>query len=257
MIAYIPARGGSRRIPRKNVRLLGGKPALAHVVSTLEALTFLDATFVSTDDEGIASVAREAGARVLELRDPALADDHTPFNTLLRHDLPRHLEAAGARPEEAEILVVLPTACLVQEATYRSAREAFHGSASPVLFASVGYPASPFRALVREDPARVGGGDPPVHRQGEAWRPLFPDMLNRRSQDLPPAQVDAGLFYMLRWKEVRAHEGHWFTVPGGVDCFPVPASIAVDVDEPEDWLALERRFALRAAGQALDEEGVE
>lgn len=240
MIAYIPARGGSRRIPGKNVRLLGGKPALAHVVSTLREVEFLDAIFVSTDDEAVAGVAREAGATVLELRDAALADDFTPFNTLLRHDLPRHLDATGMGSDEAEVLVVLPTACLVPKETYSEASEVFRGGGHSVLFASVGYRASPFRALVQD-----GDG---------GWRPLFPDRLNHRSQDLPPAQVDAGLFYMLRWREVRSHEGHWFTVPGGVHCFAVPDAIAVDVDEPGDWLELERRFAAMAKGH---DEGLE
>src|SRR4051812_1600267 len=118
MFAYIPARGGSKRIPRKNVRPLHGKPVLARVIENLKPLEFLSAIYVSTDDPEIAELAQKIGAKYLKARAPELSNDKAGFMDLIRDDLPNFMTAEGG---DDEVLFVLPTAALVPTDIFRNA----------------------------------------------------------------------------------------------------------------------------------------
>ena len=85
LVAVIPARGGSKRIPRKNARPFLGVPAVSRVIGTLRASGVTYRTVVSTDDEEIARLAIEAGAEVPGRRPPGLADDHATTMAVVRH----------------------------------------------------------------------------------------------------------------------------------------------------------------------------
>ncbi|HJN42778.1 MAG TPA: acylneuraminate cytidylyltransferase family protein [Vicinamibacterales bacterium] len=85
VVAIIPARGGSRGLPRKNIRLLAGKPLIAYSIEAAKASPMVDRTLVSTDDAEIAEVARQWGAEVPFLRPAELAQDHTPTEPVLQH----------------------------------------------------------------------------------------------------------------------------------------------------------------------------
>ena len=97
MFAYIPARGGSKRIPRKNIRPLNGKPVIARVIESLRPLEFLSAIYVSTDDPEIAEVAQASGAKYLKARAPELSNDKAGFMDLIRDDLPHFMKARRRR----------------------------------------------------------------------------------------------------------------------------------------------------------------
>lgn len=225
----MPARGGSKRVPKKNIRPLGGKPVLGHVLDALRPLSFLEAVCVSTDDLEIRRVAEDFGAVTLEPREAELSDDHATFMTLLRRDVPRFLRHHGKDPASSEILWVLSTAALVTPEIYRAAHERFRESGADILVSTKSFECSPFRALV---PGKDG-----------RFTPLFPDKLLTRSQDLPETCVDSGLFYFIKVGPMSAAPGHWFNVGGGPAVFPVPDSLAIDVDTPEDWARLERAFS--------------
>lgn len=225
IIAYIPARGGSKRLPGKNVKRLQGRPVIAHVIRELKKLDFLAGVCVSTDSPRIARVASKAGAAVLELRKASLADDRTDFLTLFVEDVPRYLKAFGIPESRSKVLFVLPTAALVSAAIYRKAQKAFIHSRADILVASQECECSPFRAL---------------SNSGRGWRPLFPDKLALGSQHLPPARRDAGLFYFLRYKKMRAVKKHWFNAKR-LNLFLVPEAIAVDVNTRQDWEELRRK----------------
>ncbi len=94
VLAIIPARGGSKGVPRKNIRLLGGKPLLWYTASAARAATRLTRVVLSTDDAEIAGVGRDCGIEVPFLRPPALAQDDTPTLPVLQ-DIVRRLAAAG------------------------------------------------------------------------------------------------------------------------------------------------------------------
>lgn len=228
VIAYIPARGGSKRVPQKNIRLLGGKPVLTHVLDALRSLEFLEGIGVSTDDEEIARVAQHHGATVLALRDRRLANDRASFVDLLKFDVPRYLAHFGVPENEARVLFGVATAALVTPEVYRQAYQAFVRRRAAILIPTVSTPISPFWAL--------------VEKKKNVWKPLFPRCLEMRSQELPRTQVEAGLFYFLNYDPMARRKGHWFTVNKGLACFPVPRWMAVDVDTMDDWAELEKRY---------------
>jgi pseudaminic acid cytidylyltransferase len=230
IIAYIPARGGSKRITRKNVRVLGGRPVLLHVIDSIRAASVAETICVSTDDERIRRVAESSGALVLDPRSKKLSDDRATFMDLLRQDVPRYLKHLRVAENDASILFTLATAALVPPETYRDARKVFLRTRAPILAATRPCSPSPFRALVKK---------------GMGWRPLFPAKLLERSQDLPDAQADAGLFYYLDFETMTGHRGHWFTRKGLV-CLGVPGEVSVDVDTLTDWEELERKYRERA-----------
>lgn len=227
-IAYIPARGGSKRILRKNAKLLKGVPIISYVIKNLKKLDFLDGICVSTDDKEIAEIASKLETETLELRTEVLANDHATFQDLVRGDLPRYLKHFKINENDAEILFVLATAALVTPEIYQKAYQEFRSHRSDILVSSIGYRISPYWALTE-------------HRQGY-WKPVFPDKIAVRSQELPKTQVDAGLFYYLKFGKVKKMKGSWMNHPDGIGCFEVPRSVAIDVDTPEDWVELERLF---------------
>lgn len=228
MMVYLPARGGSKRIPRKNMRVLGDKPVIVHVIETLKRLPFIDNICVSTDDPEIAQLSKAHGAITLDPRSADLASDTATLVDLIRHDLGRFLEHCSHRSNSDTVLVVLPTAALLSPEVLQDAFEQFNRSGGDLLCATTSYSVSPFRALVETDDGN--------------WKPLHADMLMTRSQDLPEARVDVGMFYFMNSSAVAKHPGHWFTLPGGIQCYLVPPTMACDVDTPEDWDRLERLF---------------
>ena len=137
MIAYIPARGGSKRIPQKNIKLLGGRPVLARIIEVLKSLEFVKKVCVSTDDLKIQEIAIQSGAETGELRAKELSDDYVNFITLIRKDVPRF---AG---DSEDILFALPTAALIQKKHYCEAFEIYKKSSPQLLMAAVDYPIGP------------------------------------------------------------------------------------------------------------------
>jgi pseudaminic acid cytidylyltransferase len=228
IIAYIPARGGSKRIPKKNIKLLGGKPSLTHVIEVLRRLDFLEGVCVSTDSPEISSVAIKAGATVLGLRDTALADDHVTLQELFNKDAERYLRYFNISLDEASVLMTIPTAALVTPDVYRHAYECYLKEKPSMLLSTVGYPISPYWALSKTKDGK--------------WSPLFPEKLLIRSQDLPETQVDACLFYFLNYKKMVNHKTAWMEKNNGLVCFPVADIMAVDVDTPKDWSELETKY---------------
>lgn len=226
ILAYIPARAGSKRIPRKNVRLLGGKPVVVRVIEAIKKSKLADKIVVSTDDARIKKIAESAGAEALALRSAKLSDDRTPFTELLKKDVPRYLKAFGMRPENTTVLFVLATAALTDAGTYQRAYKIFLRQKASVLVATRPFRNNPYRALV---PDKAG------------WKALHPKELLMRSQDLPKAQEDSGLFYFLDHKKAAKEKKHWFLMKG-LCCYPAPDSAAVDVDTEADWLILEKKY---------------
>ena len=99
IISIIPARGGSKGVLRKNIRLLDGKPLIAYTIETALASKYIERTLVTTEDEEIAAIAQKCGAEVLFMRPKELAKDDTPADPVLRHALEWLLENEGLKPE--------------------------------------------------------------------------------------------------------------------------------------------------------------
>lgn len=214
-LAIIPARGGSKRIPRKNIKPFCGKPMIAwSIESALDSGCF-DRIIVSTDDDEIAAVAKEHGAEVPFVRPANLSDDHTGTIPVIAHAIDwqnQHGEAV------TEACCIYATAPFIQATDLQRGLEVLNRTGAKYAFAVTTY-AFPIQRAIHITP-------------NQRVAMFQPEHFNTRSQDLEEAWHDAGQFY---WGLAKA----WQT---GISVFsqdaaPVPLQRArvQDIDTPEDW----------------------
>lgn len=219
-VALIPARGGSRRIPRKNLRPFLGVPAIQRTISTVRDAGIVDRIIVSTDDNEIAALARDAGAEVPGPRPAHLADDHATTLAVVRHAITEWLAGSD---ESMLLWVVYPAALLLQPEDLRDARTRFEQTGRSFLVPVLRYP-HPTERRLRIGPDGVLRAD-------------HPDGLATRTQDLEPAFHDSGQFYLGRiasWiKSSPLADERSMGMELGADR-------VVDIDGPEDWERAER-----------------
>ena len=225
-IAIILARGGSKRLPRKNVLPLGGRPMLVWSVrAALDAGCF-ERVLVSTDDEAIATVGREAGAEVPFLRDVA-ADDLAPSSEATRGAL---LQAESHWGEGYDVVAQLMANCPLRTAQdIRDAAAAFDAGAAPAQISAFRFGwMNPWWA------ARLQGDGQPE------W--LFPEARVARSQDLPPLYCPSGALWLARRDDFLA--GGSFYLPGHT-LHPMEWMSAMDIDDEDDLTMAEACMQLR------------
>lgn len=221
-VAIIPARGGSKRIPRKNIRDFCGRPMLAWPLQAARASQCFERIIVSTDDAEIADVARAHGAEVPFLRPPELADDHATTTAVIAHAI-RWLQAQGAAP--VDVCCIYATAPLLQAADLQRGLGQLHTPGTRFAFAVTDY-AFPIQRAVR---LRADG-----HVEMFA-----PAQFATRSQDLEPAFHDAGQFY---WGRAEAWLGEELIFAPHSAAVLLPRARVQDIDTPEDWAIAERMF---------------
>lgn len=211
-VAIIPARGGSKRIPGKNIRPFLGRPMIAWPIAAARDSGLFDRVVVSTDDADIAAAARGAGAETPFRRDPALADDHATVTAVVQ-DAIRRLRLS----DDAMACLIYATAPLIRPADLHAGLAALKGSGADYALSVASFPAPVERALV------IAGG-----RLGM----LNPDNLFTRSQDLREAFHDAGQFCWGR-------AGVWLSDRRAMAAPTVPVILprarVQDIDTPEDW----------------------
>lgn len=214
-LCIIPARGGSKRIPRKNIRPFRGRPMLEWSVrAALESGVFAR-VMVSTDDAEIAATARAAGAEVPFLRSAANSDDHATTSAVLVEVLTRYAEA-GESFDTACCLY--PTAPFVTGADLAEGLALLTGSGFSAVFPVVAYSYPIWRSFARDPGGRL--------------RLNFPENRSARSQDLPPAYHDAGQWYWFHTARLLA-EGEVLGPDTGSTV--IDALRAQDIDTEDDW----------------------
>lgn len=221
VVAVVPARGGSKRIPRKNIRPFRGVPLLARTVALLRDAELFDRIVVSTDDEEIAAVAADAGAEVPFLRPGELADDHAGTRPVIVHALEALEDAAADRIDA--LCTVYPAAVFVHAEDLRQAYQRLveHDDA-PFVFSAAAFPA-PIQRAVRERP------------DGTAQM-FWPEHVTTRSQDLEPAYHDAGQFY---WGRREAWLAGGSVLEAGSLMHVIPHWRVQDIDTLDDWVRAE------------------
>ncbi|MFD1983353.1 pseudaminic acid cytidylyltransferase [Mesorhizobium newzealandense] len=223
-LAVIPARGGSKRIPRKNIRTFCGLPIVAWSIRAAVQSACFDRIIVSTDDIEIAEVAKEYGAEVPFLRPSELSDDHTGTVPVVAHAIQWHAtEGAPAR----QVCCIYATAPFVQASDLRQGLEILWATEADFAFSVTSYAFPIHRAL------RITSGQRVAMFQ--------PEHLGSRSQDLEKAWHDAGQFYWGRaeaWLENKPVLGQ-----GSVPVF-LPRHRVQDIDTPEDWKRAELMFQI-------------
>ncbi|MFQ2707987.1 pseudaminic acid cytidylyltransferase [Aeromonas caviae] len=229
-IAIIPARGGSKRIPHKNIRPFCGQPMLAYAIQAAQKSGCFSKVVVSTDDEEIAEVARQLGAEVPCLRPASLADDHTGTTPVVIDTIAR-LDALGI--QTTHYCCIYATVPLIQAADLRAAHDRLLASKAPFVYTVAEF-SFPIQRAVRMD------------EQGRVT-PFWPEQMAKRSQDLEPAYQDAGQFY---WGTRAAWLGGFSPVGGEGIGHILPRHRVVDIDTPEDWHLAELLY------QVLAQDGV-
>ncbi len=221
-LAVIPARGGSKRIPRKNIKPFCGKPIIAWSIEAALQSDCFDEVIVSTDDAEIAEVAKQWEAEVPFMRPAALADDHTGTIPVVRQAIDWFWQRSKS-PTEA--CCIYATAPFIQADDLRRGLDLLLANDCSYAFSVTSYPFPIQRAIRITDLGRV--------------EMFYPEQFNTRSQDLEEAWHDAGQFYWGRaqaWIEERVV----FT-PASVPV-PLPRNRVQDIDTPEDWLHAEWMF---------------
>jgi len=230
-IALIPARGGSKRIPGKNIKLFHGKPMICYSIEAAQKAGVFDRIVVSTDCPEIAHIALEAGAEVPFMRPPEIANDYASLADVVLHALDWF--------EKKEAILVDFCCCILATAPFIRASDIQKGLALmeekkvASVFSVTTFDFPIFRALeLQEDGALAM---------------IWPEYMKTRSNDLPEVYHDAGQFYWLETARFRKSELIY-----SLDALPIclPRKIVQDIDTPEDWECAELMFeALQSSAE--------
>ena len=218
-ICVIPARGGSKRIPRKNIRTFHGTPMIGWSIAAARACHLFDRIVVSTDDAEISEIALTLGAEVPFSRPDNLANDHTGTVPVVTH-------AVEALDLDSDVAVccLYATAPFVQATDLREGLRLLQAGASYAMAVTrFDYPIQ--RALRRSEDGAVSM--------------INPAQMQVRSQDFEPAWHDAGQFY---WGMAATWASQIPVFGGQARGVELPSSRVVDIDTPEDWDRAEALF---------------
>ena len=233
IVAIIPARGGSKRIPRKNIRPFAGKPIIAYSIDAARQSGLFDRIIVSTDDEEIGVIAREYGAETPFFRPPELANDHAGTNEVVAHAL-RWLADSGMPAEVA--CCIYATAPFVTAANLALGRETLMTGGKSFAFSVTRFDFPIYRAIRLLPEGGVA--------------PCFPQFIEHRSQDLEETYHDAGQFY---WGQAAAFvDDQPLFAPHSAPVI-LPRHQVQDIDTQEDWEMAEKMY-LAWHGQGLPPE---
>ena len=221
-IAVIPARGGSKRIPHKNVKEFCGKPMISWSIKAAQEADLFDRIIISTDDEEIAHVARSCGASVPFMRPAELSNDHIGTGPVVKHAVEWAIKNLG---EIDFVCTIYATAPFIKASDLVAGLSLLKTSGSQMAFAVTSFPFPIQRAIRITKENRVA---------------MFqPENFLTRSQDLEPAYHDAGQFY---WAKAEAVLNE---VPGFSEAAApliLPRHQVQDIDTNEDWIRAELMF---------------
>ena len=208
IIAVIPARGGSRGIPRKNVRFLNGKPLIAYAITNALQSKYITEVFVSTDDEEIAHVAELYGAEVIK-RPEKLGEDDVTLDPVIYHAVQVYEEKGSG---QAEVVITMqPTSPLLRTKTLDDAIESFLELGVDTMISAVNKPHLSWR------------------KENDKFVPMYSERLNR--QYLPEHMIETGAFVITKREFINKNS----RFGKNVYLFVVPDLESVDIDDFSDW----------------------
>jgi pseudaminic acid cytidylyltransferase len=214
-ICVIPARGGSKRIPRKNIKEFNGKPIIAYSIEAALKSNCFDKVIVSTDDEEIAEVAKKYGADVPFIRPDELSNDYAGTTLVIKHAI-EWLEEDNYSIEN--VCCLYATAPFIQSETISKAYQQLEDSSSDYCFSVTSFPFPIQRAI--------------EIIQGNKVNMFYPEHFNTRSQDLKDAYHDAGQFY---WGRAQAFKDELVLFSEVSSPYVLPRYLVQDIDTMDDW----------------------
>lgn len=222
-VAIITARGGSKRIPHKNIRPFLGKPILEYSIEAALATEYFTEVMVSTDDEEIAEVARHAGAKVPFMRSENNANDFaTTADVVL--EVINSYERIGQNFEQA--CCIYPTAPFITANALKTAMMLLEQEQADCVIPVVKFSFPPQRCVVIKDGRLT---------------PKWPENMKVRSQDLEPYYHDCGQFYCLNVDSFKEQKAIWMR---NVVPFIQDESTVQDIDTLEDWKIAEMKYRI-------------
>jgi N-acylneuraminate cytidylyltransferase len=223
-VAVIPARGGSKRIPRKNIKEFCGKPMIAWSIETARDSGVFDRIIVSTDDEEIAHVAVQCGAETPFRRPAALSDDYADTVEVVAHATQWLLDHGCSI---SAVCCIYATAAFLQKNDLARGLQVLENGDWAYVFSATDYASSIFRAFRNFD---AGGIEM-----------FFPEHYDKRSQDLPRAFHDAAQFY---WGRPESWIDRRWLFDRHSSVVTVPRWRVQDIDTEDDWDRAELMFQL-------------
>lgn len=220
-IAIITARGGSKRIPKKNIKIFCGRPILTYSIDAAIQSNIFDTVMVSTDDEEIAEVARRSGAEVPFFRSEQSANDYATTADVLKEVLLEY-EKRGSSFEYA--CCIYPTAPFVTKSKLKNAMEMLISGEDSTVMPVTKFSFPPQRGLYM--------------REGRAVY-VCPECVSMRSQDLEEIYHDCGQFYCFKVKDFMKSGK---LVGESVKVFPVTELEVQDIDNESDWKLAEMKY---------------
>ncbi|ANY18953.1 CMP-N,N'-diacetyllegionaminic acid synthase [Tsuneonella dongtanensis] len=227
-LAVIPARGGSKRIPRKNIRPFGDRPMISYAIGAALESGLFQRVVVSTDDAEIAAIARAEGADVPFERPADLSDDFTPTVPVIQHAITACREDGWSG---AMVCCIYPGVPFIRSSDIAEALALLENAGGAGYAFPVTHFPSPIQRALRRD---AGGG----------VAPFAPEHVATRTQDLEPAYFDAGQFY---WGSAET----WLAglnIHANGRAIVLPEWRVVDIDTPEDWDRAEALFRAIGSG---------
>lgn len=221
-IAVIPARGGSKRIPRKNIKPFQGKPMIAWSIEAARASACFDHIIVSTDDNDIAAVAREHGAQVPFMRPANLSDDHTTTVPVIAHATAWYHDMGQ---NITDVCCLYATAPFVRASDLQKGLAQLQNSDAQYIFSATDFGFPIQRAFYQTKSGHVAM--------------VQPEHVHTRSQDLRETYHDAGQFY---WGRAQAWLDQVPLMGSNSQIITLPRYRVQDIDTPEDWRRAELLF---------------
>tara|TARA_B100001750_G_scaffold185970_1_gene155099 strand:- start:539 stop:1252 length:714 start_codon:yes stop_codon:yes gene_type:complete len=220
-VAFIHARGGSKRIPRKNIKDFCGKPAISYPIETALNTGVFDEVIISTDDAEIADIAVKYGAKQYYVRPANLSNDIATTDEVFQYDI-KTMREKGCDFDHA--CCIYGTSIFLEETHINQACKIFaaHENAKSVISVTE-YDFPIYRALIKNDVGQL------VMRE--------PEYLLTRSQDLPDTYHDAAQFYFLKVDDYLKNKKIY--ADNGLFSVEIPNSKVIDIDTPEDWIKAE------------------
>ena len=231
-ICVIPARGGSKRIPRKNIKDFNGQPIIGYSIRTAILSDCFDKVIVSTDDTEISEIAKSFGAEVPFLRPQELSDDHAGTIPVIKHAIEWY-DDQDLPP--SEVCCIYPTAPFVQVEAIRNAYEQLRRENAEYCFSLTSF-ASPIQRAIKLTP------DKRIDM-------FYPEYFEKRTQDLTEAYHDAGQFYWGRAEAFKLQQPFFSPTASP---YILPRHLVHDIDTKEDWRRAELMFqVLKQSGELV------